>query len=55
MKSEKQGILSAEPVGNSSCPVTLGKLPDSGGGKGFVCLFSVDELVKYFKLFCSYP
>ena len=39
MKSKKQGIVSSESLGNSGCLMTLGKLPDSGRGKGFVCLF----------------
>lgn len=56
MKSRKhgKGTASLEVVENSGYLVTLGKLPGSGGGIGFlfVCLFVylVGKSVTYFKL-----
>lgn len=37
VECEKQRIASSESLRNSGCLVTLGKLPNSGGGEGCVC------------------
>lgn len=53
-KKQRQGIVSSESMGYCGYLVTFGKFPGYGGGRGFLFICLVWELVEYFKLFSGH-